>query len=96
MKKDFLKKLESLLSKGKKEEARALLRLALAAPLTDEERGAILVGFAAAYLALSNSVTETHNAIMTQEIEDLERFSTLERDLDEKLRLARVRSQLQS
>lgn len=86
--------LERLLSEGKQEEAKQLLREMLSAPLSDEERGALLVGFAAAYLALQNSVSATQRDALEEEIAGLEEIDRLSRDIDEKLELAKVRSSL--
>lgn len=94
MKTEILPQLERLLRAGKKEEARAILRAALAAPLSDEERGAILVGFAAAYLALTNSINEVRREELAEEVLALEEVNALEREVDDKLRLVKIRREL--
>lgn len=86
--------LERLLAEGKQEEAKQLLRDMLSAPLTDEERGAILVGFAAAYLALSNQVNEARRDALQEEVEALESIAKMEKEVGEKLELAKVRASL--
>ena len=86
--------IQKLLEEGKKDEARAVLREALGAPLTDEERGALLVGFAAAYLALQNSVDETHLMSLREEAAVLERMNSIQKNIDHGLNLAKVREEL--
>lgn len=90
----ILPKIERMLKEGRKDEAREALREALTAPLTDEERGALLVGFAAAYLALSNSMSEARQDALHEEVTALEEVDALEREIDDRLRLAQVRQQL--
>lgn len=87
-------KLEELLKAGKQEEAKNYLRELLQEPLSDEERGALLVGFAAAYLALQHSVNTMHRDILAEDVGALEKIGTLQHAIDEKLRLANVRSSL--
>jgi hypothetical protein len=71
-----------------------VLREALSAPLSQEERGALLVGFAAAYLALTNSINGLRREELEDEVETLEEVNALEREIDDKLRLIKVRQQL--
>ncbi len=94
MKTDIVPKIEKLLKDGKQEGARVLLREALSAPLSEEERGALLVGFAAAYLALTGSVNAARRDELSEEAEALERIAALERAVDEKLALVKVRAGL--
>ncbi|MEK7208328.1 MAG: hypothetical protein AAB699_02135 [Patescibacteria group bacterium] len=94
MKTDIVPKIEKLLKDGKQDEARALLREALSAPLSEEERGALLVGFAAAYLALTESVNAARRDELAEEAEALEKIGELERRIDEKLQLVKVRQGL--
>ncbi|MDO8564393.1 MAG: hypothetical protein Q7R88_00160 [bacterium] len=94
MKQDLAQEIEQLLADGKQDEARAVLREALMQPLSDEERGALLVGFAAAYLALQSSVNEMHRDILTEEVETLEKISSLQNSIDENLALVKARQGL--
>lgn len=87
--------LERLLAEGKEAEAKELLRGMLSAPLSEEERGAILVGFAAAYLALANRADAAYRDALAREVETLERITTLERGIGEKLAFAKMKGELQ-
>ncbi len=91
---EILPKIERLLKEGKQDEARTLLRQALSAPLSEEERGALLVGFTAAYLALSNSLNEVRRDDLEEEANALEEIDELEHEIDDELRLAKVRQKL--
>ena len=94
MKTDIVPKIEKLLKDGKQDEARALLREALSAPLSEEERGALLVGFAAAYLALTESVNAARRDELAEEAEALEKIGELERRIAENIQLLKVRQGL--
>ncbi len=91
---EILPKIEKLLHEGRQDEARAMLRQALSAPLSEEERGALLVGFAAAYLAITNSINGARRDALEEDVEALEEIDALQHDIDDKLRLNKVRQQL--
>lgn len=84
----------AVLSAPRKKEIENAIAVALAEPLSQEEKGAAYVTLASAYLDVACSVLERQKAELERMLADFKEVGEAEREFGEKVALAEVRSSL--
>lgn len=88
------KKLNDLLTEKKFDEAATLITEAVSSPLSEPEKGVALVEMASAYLGTVNNVMADYRDLLKDVVEGLKKLNIADQDVDDKLKLARVRESL--
>ncbi len=89
-----IKQLEELLAGAKYEEAKKLIGEMVQVKLSSEEKGAVLVGIASAYMDISNAINETYRDALKEVIASIELVDKSESDFNDKLKLEEVKKDL--
>lgn len=85
----------TILSAPRKKEIEDAISVALAEPLSQEEKGAAYVTLASAYLDVACSVLERQKAELERMLADFREVGEAEREFGEKVKLAEVRAELE-
>ena len=92
--KEFVAKFEALVQAGKLQEAKELLSTFGSLPETDEEQAETKLFLADLYVRLSNAVNESYLAALDGAIKKLKALDAKEKEIDEKVTLAKTRASL--
>ncbi|MFA6601488.1 MAG: hypothetical protein WCT02_01315 [Candidatus Paceibacterota bacterium] len=89
-----LTKIEKLLEEKKYEEVRSIIKSVAEKKLTPEENGAVLTGFASAYLELSNAISLRYRDALAEAVLSLQQVNAAEAKALENIKLTEVRAKL--
>lgn len=89
-------KLTELLDQGKFSEAGEVMREALAADLTPEERGAALVNFSRLYVQLNNAASERFLGVMDETLDTLKSMDRTMNKVEEEMTLATAKKKVKN
>lgn len=89
-----MQQLESLLAENKYDEATTLIKSWVAQKLSDKERAALLVRFAALRLGLKASADEQYKEALYGIIRGLEKIKTTETRIDDMIRIEELKGSL--
>lgn len=88
------KNLASLLSEGKLDQAKEILKGIVAAPLSDVDRGRAIVTLTMLYVEVKNKIDQEFLADLQQTIDTIRKIGVTERKIKDAAALAKVRSEL--
>ena len=89
-----LQNLGQLIDDKKYDEAKAVISAAVKDDLTDDEKGAALVGLASVYLNMSNNISQQYIDTLKETIDALEKLKKAEIEARDGIDLAEVRAGL--
>lgn len=86
--------IDELLRADKFDDAKALVQKVLAQPLNDEEKAKSFVSFTTAYIKIMNAINDRYDRALSDVIKDLESLEKENRNLSDKVAIAKVRMSL--
>jgi len=88
------KQIETLLAEKKYDEVRKIITDAVKEDIPGEEKGAILVGFASAYMTISNAINEQYRDALKEAIAGMEMINKAESETIDQIKLDEVKNNL--
>lgn len=89
-----IKKIEELVSDGKIDEAKALMKAAIEAKPSEAETGALLTMVASVYMQMINSVNKKYAEILDETLGAINKIDVASADVDHKLKIIETKKSL--